>query len=113
MNRLGGEYIALSSLLNNSDSGHVEVLSRIKKRLRSDTFTREYILDIIKLYPNLVKLCYINFAVAHYINPQRNDVMPSLSYQRIQTTQVYTDDELLEVIKKTVTNNHEYMVCLL
>lgn len=97
-------------MVDPQNTAHVEILSRIKKRLRSDTFTREYILEIIKLYPELIKLCYINFAVVHYINPTRNDVIPSLSYQRIQTTPVLSDDELLEKIKKTVTNNHEFMV---
>ncbi|KAJ3222009.1 NAD-dependent glutamate dehydrogenase [Clydaea vesicula] len=111
LNRLGGEYNALTSIVDQKNNTHVEVLSRIKKRLRSDTFTREYILDIIKLYPDLVKLCYINFAVTHYINPARNDsIAPSLSYQRIQSTPMLSDDELLEQIKKTVTNNHELMI---
>jgi glutamate dehydrogenase len=111
LNRLGNEYSALLSILDKDNATHMEVLTKIKKRLRSDTFTREYILDIIKLYPELIKLCYINFAMIHYINPvESNDLRPSLSYQRLQTTPVMSDDELLEKIKKTVSNNHEYMV---
>ncbi|KAH9253422.1 hypothetical protein BASA81_008619 [Batrachochytrium salamandrivorans] len=50
-NRLGSEYTALSSIADINNSTHVEVLSKIKKRLRTDTFTRDYILDIIKMYP--------------------------------------------------------------
>ena len=110
LNRLGNEYVALYSQLDPNNPSHQEVLAKIKKRLRSDTFTREYILDIIKLYPDLIKLCYIHFAMVHYINPGSNDLKPSLSYQRLQTVPVLGDAELLDKIKKTVSNNHEYMV---
>ncbi|KAL5039431.1 NAD-dependent glutamate dehydrogenase [Batrachochytrium dendrobatidis] len=110
LNRLGSEFTALNSIADINNSTHVEVLDRIKKRLRTDTFTRDYILDIIKLYPDLIKLCYLNFAMVHYINPGENDLKPSLSYQRLQTIPVMSDDELLQTIKKTVQNNHEFMV---
>ncbi|KAJ3101712.1 NAD-dependent glutamate dehydrogenase [Phlyctochytrium planicorne] len=110
LNRLGNEYSALQNILDLENNTHGEVLAKIKKRLRSDTFTREYILDIIKLYPDLIKLCYINFAMVHYINPQQNDLAPSLSYQRLQTTPIMSDDELLDKIRKTVSNHHEYMI---
>ena len=110
LNRLGNEYAAMTSILDSNNTTHQEVLAKIKKRLRSDTFTREYILDIIKLYPDLIKLCYINFAMVHYINPGQDDLKPSLSYQRLQTIPVLNEQELLDKIKKTVSNNHEYMV---
>ncbi|KAJ3105920.1 NAD-dependent glutamate dehydrogenase [Phlyctochytrium bullatum] len=110
LNRLGNEYSALMTILDPDNSTHGEVLAKIKKRLRSDTFTREYILDIIKLYPDLIKLCYINFAMVHYINPAQNDLAPSLSYQRLQTTPIMSDEELMEKIRKTVSNHHEYMI---
>lgn len=43
----------------------------------------------------------------HNFFPQHR---PSLSYQRLQTIPVLNEAELLEKIKKTVSNNHEYMV---
>jgi glutamate dehydrogenase len=110
LNRLGNEYSSLLQILDSNNASHGEVLAKIKKRLRSDTFTREYILDIIKLYPDLIKLCYINFAMQHYISPANNDLRPSLSYQRLQTLPLMSDAELLDKIKKTVSNNHELMV---
>ena len=82
----------------------------MKKKLRSDTFTRDYILDIVKLYPELVRLCYINFATIHYFNPAKENEKPSISFQRIQTTRVLSDEELLAVIKKTVSGPQELMV---
>lgn len=113
LNRLGSEFKALSSIIDTNNMAHVEVLSKIKKRLRTDTFTREYILDIIKLYPDLIRLCYINFAMTHYINPTEDQIGPSLSYQRMETHSVMSDAELLQTIKKTVQNNHELMVLFL
>ena len=111
LNRLGGEYISLSSILNpNNEPSHMEVLSKIKKRLRQDTFTREYILDIIKLYPELIRDLYINFATTHYVGEQSDSLKPSLSYQRLKNDRSLTHAELLDKIKKTVSNTHEYMV---
>ena len=72
LNRLGSEYTALLAALDPNNTTHMEVLTKIKKRLRSDTFTRDYILDIIKSYPDLLKALYINFAMVHYIHPQEN-----------------------------------------
>ncbi|TPX41085.1 glutamate dehydrogenase [Synchytrium endobioticum] len=110
LNRLGNEYQLLKEALDPNNSTHIEVLTKIKKRLRTDTFTRDYILDIIKLYPDLIKLCYTNFALDHYIAPSADSVMPSISYQRLQAIPVMSNDELREQIKKTVSNYHEQMV---
>eukprot|EP00842_Homolaphlyctis_polyrhiza_P000320 jgi/Hompol1/1289/HPOL_005548-RA len=110
LNRLGSEYAGLSSILDVNNPTHVEILTKIKKRLRTDTFTRDYILVIIKLYPDLIKLCYLNFAMVHYISPADTDLKPSLSYQRLQTLPVLSDEELLQTIKKTVQNDHELLI---
>ncbi|RIB12517.1 Glutamate/Leucine/Phenylalanine/Valine dehydrogenase-domain-containing protein [Gigaspora rosea] len=110
LNRLGSEYTSLASAMDSNDPVHIEVLNKIKKRLRSDTFTREYILEIIKMYPDLIRLLYINFALTHYVNPRGAALEPTLSYQRLQTDVVLSDDELLDKIKKTTSNTHEFMV---
>ncbi|RKP25932.1 hypothetical protein SYNPS1DRAFT_14937, partial [Syncephalis pseudoplumigaleata] len=47
LNRLGNEYSTLAGIMDANNSTHLEVLTKLKKRLRSDTFTREYVLDII------------------------------------------------------------------
>lgn len=115
MNRLGGEYLTLTSLLDPKDPVHVEVLTKLKKRLRQETFTREYVLDIVKQYPELIKLLYVHFAMAHYIMHRRESLEPSLSFQRLQRDRVLTTDEIQEKIKRTVCSPHEQMVfeCLL
>ena len=109
LNRLGGEYATLSTILDKNDATHMEVLTKMKKRLRQDTFTREYILDIVNLYPELVKCLYVNFGLRHY-QSQKDELSPSLSFQRLQTGKVLDDSELEEYIAKTVCNNHEHLV---
>ncbi|KAI8619996.1 Glutamate/Leucine/Phenylalanine/Valine dehydrogenase-domain-containing protein [Chytriomyces sp. MP71] len=110
LNRLGSEYASLRALLDTKDTTHNEVLSSLKKRLRTDTFTRAYILEVIQSYPELIKQCYVSFAVDHYINPTQNELAPSLSYQRLQTTPILTEVELLDTIRKTVANSQEAMI---
>lgn len=68
LNRLGPEYAVLVDVIDPKDSTQAQTLDKIRKRLREDTFTREYILDIMLQYPQLIKMCYVNFAVVHHIN---------------------------------------------
>jgi glutamate dehydrogenase len=110
LNRLGSEYASLAEILDANDAMHVEVLTKIKKRLRSDTFTREYILDIIKMYPELIKLLYVNFAMVHYINPPKQALQQTISYARIRTTIPLSQAQLLDKIQRTCQNQHEVMV---
>ncbi|KXS12524.1 NAD-dependent glutamate dehydrogenase [Gonapodya prolifera JEL478] len=110
INRLGNDYVSLSSLLDSSNPAHAEVLSSLKKRLRSETFTREYLQEIIRQYPDLINLLYVHFAMVHYIQPKEATIRPSLSFQRMQTYQPLTDEEIAEKIKHTVQNTHERMV---
>lgn len=110
LNRLGSEYTSLTSIIDFTNNAHVDVLSKIKKRLRTDTFTREYILDVIKLYPELLSLCYNHFALTHHISVNDQNLAPSLSVQRLQTTPVLTEDEIRATMKKTVQNNQELLV---
>ena len=117
LNRLGSEYKSLSAVLDVTNPQHLEVLTNIKKRLRTDTFTREYILDIMSVYPDLIKQLYIHFAMDHYVSAKESNqnAQPTLSYQRINKNQIYSETELLELIKKQTQNKHEFMVfeCIL
>ncbi|ORY45063.1 NAD-dependent glutamate dehydrogenase [Rhizoclosmatium globosum] len=109
LNRLGSEYSSLSSLLDSEDTNHNEILLNLKKRLRSDTFTPQYILQVLRQYPHLIKLCYVDFAMVHYINTG-NALGPSLSYQRLQATPVLTKSELLDTIRKSTANTQEFQI---
>jgi glutamate dehydrogenase len=110
LNRLGKEYLSLTDILDISDPLHEEVLAKMKKRLRQDTFTREYILDIIKQYPNLIKLLYANFAKVHYVNQREASLQPTISYQRLTTVEDLNEQQLLKRIKQVTSNAHEQLV---
>ncbi|KAJ7243753.1 NAD-specific glutamate dehydrogenase [Mycena rebaudengoi] len=112
-NRLGPAYLSLRNVLDESDPVHAEVLSDIKRRFREETFTRESIAGVILAYPELIRLLYVNFALTHYPNSPADDaaqLMPTLSYQRLQTTQPLSDAELHDKIRRAVPNKHELQV---
>ncbi|KAL7308982.1 NAD-dependent glutamate dehydrogenase [Mucor circinelloides] len=110
LNRLGKEYLTLSHILDASNPLHEEVLAKMKKRLRQDTFTREYILDIVKQYPDLIKLLYAHFAKVHYVNQREASLQPTISYQRLTTMENLTEEQLLKKIKAVTSNSHEQLV---
>ncbi|KAF1963378.1 NAD-dependent glutamate dehydrogenase [Byssothecium circinans] len=112
LNRLGNEYNALASLLNPENSVHAELLSKLKRRLRTETFTADYILEIINSYPDLIHSLYISFANTHYVQTrgQQDDFIPTLSYLRLQVDKVLSEDELTDSINKAVVNDHHQMV---
>ncbi|KAI8984710.1 Glutamate/Leucine/Phenylalanine/Valine dehydrogenase-domain-containing protein [Mycotypha africana] len=110
LNRLGKEYLSLTSILDRNNPVHEEVLSKLKKRLRQDTFTREYILDIMKRYPELIKVLYANFATTHYVNQREASLQPTISYQRLTNMEALSVEELSKRIKSVTTNAHEQLV---
>lgn len=112
LNRLGSEYTSLVSLLDPNNSAHAEMLSKIKRRLRTETFTSDYILEIISKYPDLVRSLYLTFANTHYVQTrgEKDDFLPTLSYLRLKVDRVLDDKELKELISKTASNEHDQMV---
>ncbi|KAK3058129.1 NAD-dependent glutamate dehydrogenase [Extremus antarcticus] len=112
LNRLGNEYNTLMSVLDSSNNVHAELLSKLKKRLRTETFTADYILEIINQYPDLIRSLYLAFASAHYVQTrgEQDDFLPTLSYLRMSVDKVFTDAELKDMISKTAVNEHHEMV---
>ncbi|GAB7357130.1 hypothetical protein MBLNU459_g7928t3 [Dothideomycetes sp. NU459] len=112
LNRLGSEYTTLMSLLDPSNSIHAELLSKLKRRLRAETFTADYILEIIHQYPDLIRALYLTFANTHYVQTrgEQDDFLPTLSYLRLKVDKVLTDAELKDLISKNVSNEHHEMV---
>ncbi|KAJ3729441.1 NAD-specific glutamate dehydrogenase [Lentinula raphanica] len=110
-NRLGPAYLQLKNVLDENDPAHAEVLNNIKRRFREETFTRESIEQIIHAHPELIRLLYVNFAMVHYpTSDNAGELMPTLSYQRLQTVQPLSDEELYDRIRRTVLNKHELQV---
>jgi len=112
LNRLGSEYTSLVAALKGDTTGHVELLSKIKKRLRTETFTSDYILEIINKYPELIRMLYLSFASTHYVQTRgdQDDFIPTLSYLRLDIEQVQDEGTISEMITKTVANQHDQMV---
>ena len=108
----GSEYASLSSMLDPQNSVHAEILAKIKRRLRTETFTAEYILEIILQYPDLVRSLYLAFANTHYVQTrgEKDDFIPTLSYLRLQVDKIMTDDELKGLISRSTANEHHEIV---
>ncbi|KAJ8081071.1 NAD-dependent glutamate dehydrogenase [Marasmius tenuissimus] len=109
-NRLGPAYLSLKQVLDENDPAHAGVLNDIKRRFREETFTRESIMNVIDNYPELIRLLYVNFAMIHYPTAENANLMPTLSYQRLQTVQPLSDEDLYDRIRKTVPNKHDLQV---
>lgn len=107
LNRLGSEYASLSEALDMSNNVHMILLSKLKRRLRTETFTPDYILDIITSYPDLVRALYASFASVHLaVGPgfERHSIAPT------PTVEILSDAGLKQRITKEVSNEHEEMV---
>ncbi|KAE9387141.1 NAD-specific glutamate dehydrogenase [Gymnopus androsaceus JB14] len=99
------------NVLDKNDPAHSEVLNNIKRRFREETFTRESIEQVIHTHSELIRLLYVNFAMVHYpASDQATELMPTLSYQRLQTIQPLSDEELYDKIRRTVPNKHSLQV---
>jgi glutamate dehydrogenase len=111
LNRLGSEYHALAGILDPNNSAHAELLSKLKRRLRTETFTSEYILEIINQYPDLIHQLYLSFANAHYVQTRdTDDFIPTLSFQRLSIETVPSDSELEKALSSGVANEHHFIV---
>ncbi|OIW33769.1 NAD-specific glutamate dehydrogenase [Coniochaeta ligniaria NRRL 30616] len=107
LNRLGSEYASLMAALDPKNSMHAEILSKFRRRLRTETFTPDYILEIISYYPHLVRALYASFASVHLsVGPgfERGSINPT------PATEVLSDAKLKDRITKDVSNEHEEMV---
>ncbi|EPQ54800.1 NAD-specific glutamate dehydrogenase [Gloeophyllum trabeum ATCC 11539] len=109
-NRLGPAYLALKNVLDENNAAHMAVLNDIKRRFREETFTRESIAQVIHAHPDLIRLLYVNFAMIHYPNNEASRLMPTLSYQRLQTQQPLSDQELYDKIRRSVPNKHDLQI---
>ncbi|KAF4469401.1 NAD-specific glutamate dehydrogenase [Fusarium albosuccineum] len=107
LNRLGPEYASLSELLDIKNNAQQALLSNLKRRLRSETFTPDYIYEIIQNYPGLVRALYASFANIHLLKDQEDPVKVVSSSLSVE---VLSDEALKDKIAKNVNNEHDEMV---
>lgn len=111
LNRLGPEYTKLASLLDPAkSSNHAEALSSLKKRLRSETYTQEYIQEVFDAKKDIVRKLYRQFADVHYI---RSSMEKTLSYQRLsQITPVGSESEFEDLLNRECSQNEHHSMVL-
>ncbi|KAE9386236.1 hypothetical protein BT96DRAFT_1006285 [Gymnopus androsaceus JB14] len=99
---LGSASWRLKNALDENDPAHAEVLTNIKRSFRSEMFTRGGPSIIIQS----CRLLYVNFAMIHYpASDHATELMLTLSYQRLQTIQPLSDEELYDKIRRTFPPN--------
>ncbi|PWN23922.1 putative glutamate dehydrogenase, NAD(+)-specific [Microstroma glucosiphilum] len=110
-NRLGQAYQALRNVLDETNLQQASILNDIKLRFREETFTRQSIQETLQSYPELVRLLYVHFAAIHYPKGgDDDDLIPTLSYQRLVKEEILTDEQMYDRIRKTTVNQHEFQV---
>ncbi|GAA6003578.1 glutamate dehydrogenase (NAD(+)) [Rhodotorula paludigena] len=110
LNRLGPAYSALKNILDENDSVQAGVLSDIRARFRQETFTRGSILETLQQYPDIIRLAYISFSFKHYYNVFGDQLVPTLSYARLQSAEVLSGEQLKVYINKHVLNKHDAQI---
>ncbi|CDR36442.1 CYFA0S01e01552g1_1 [Cyberlindnera fabianii] len=109
LNRLGQEYQSLLKLLDPNKSHHVaELLTSLKKRLRSETFTQSFIFEVFNRYKPIISQLYRSFADVHYI---RSNLEKTLSYQRLSSIPpIKSEEEFEALLLKNVFNEKDSLV---
>lgn len=111
LNRLGPEYTKLANLLDPSKLvTHQEVLLSLKKRLRSETYTQNFIKEVFSQRFDIVKKLYRQFADIHYI---KSSMEKTLSYQRLsQITPVGSEEEFETLLSRECSQNEHHAIVL-
>jgi len=109
LNRLGTEYQSLLNLLDPKKSHQIaELLSSLKKRLRSETFTQSFIFDVFNRYKSIISQLFRSFADVHYI---KSNLEKTLSYQRLsQIPPIKNEEEFNQLILKNVFNENDALI---
>ncbi|CAK7892911.1 NAD-specific glutamate dehydrogenase [[Candida] anglica] len=111
LNRLGPEYTKLTSLLDPKKSIiHAEALNSLKKRLRSETYTQNYIKEVFDSKIDIVRKLYRQFADVHYI---RSSTEKTLSYQRLsQISPVGNEEDFEKLLQRECSQNEHHVLVL-
>lgn len=92
LNRLGPEYSQIKKFLSQSDDPkNLELVSRLKERLTSETYSEELIHETLDNNLPLVRQLYRHFVDAHYISAS---LEKTLSYQRVAEIDPITGDSM-------------------
>ncbi|KAF6063746.1 Glutamate/Leucine/Phenylalanine/Valine dehydrogenase family protein [Candida albicans] len=109
-----GELSLQESIYAQSDPSksieHAEVLNSLKKRLRAETYTQDYIKEVFDNRRDIVRKLYRQFADVHYI---RSSMEKTLSYQRLsQITPVGSEEEFEQLLSRECSQNEHHAIVL-
>lgn len=126
LNRLGSEYTTLRQQLDPNNGVHQQLLSKLKRRLRAETYTRNDIFKVIRDHPEVVKALYSQFALTHRIRPNVGGHSPSRSstpsngdrplrkmsksFQNLQQLEKLSSDSINDLIRKSTSNEHQFNI---
>lgn len=91
LNRLGPEFQSLKELLisSNSSPKNLELVTKIKERFTSETFSESYIMEVVESNAGLIRQLFKHFVDAHYTS---SSIVKTLSYQRVAKIEGIPDD---------------------
>ncbi|WFD07622.1 glutamate dehydrogenase [Malassezia vespertilionis] len=104
--RLGPVFENLRNVLNSAVPEEGAVLNDIKLRFRQETFTRQFIFDVIQTFPNIVRLLYLRFALVHYPVGDKADNL------RTRRDEILSADDLKNYILKSASTSYQRLVLL-
>lgn len=112
VNRLGTDFEALAAIIDTNKVSNLELLDKLKQRLRGETYNAEFVAEIMRNRIDVLQDFYLHFANTHYVqsNTEKDNFLPTLSYLRLQTDDVMTAEEIESRIVRTTTNEHELVV---
>lgn len=118
LNRLGPEYTSLKRQMDET-AVHQQLLAKIKRRLREETYTREDVYNIIREQSDLVRIIYAQFASTHFIRATpSNGGTPDPEQQtkvdraRLERSRHLTWAELEQLVHEKTNNEHELHVMM-
>lgn len=104
LNRLGPEFQSLKELLLDSANvspKNVELVSKIKERFTSETFSESYIIEAFESNSYMIRQLYKNFVDTHYTS---SSIIKTLSYQRASQIEGIQNDEQFEKALAEIPN---------
>lgn len=109
LNRLGPEFQSLKELLLTSASPkNLELVSKIKERFTSETFSESYIIETVDSNAGLVRQLFKNFVDVHYTS---KSIVKTLSYQRVaQVEGIHDDDHFEKLLSDVPFNSHQLVL---
>lgn len=109
LNRLGPEFQSLKKKLlliddssNVVDPTNVELISKIKERFTSETFSESFITETFNENSQLIGQLFKNFLDVHYTS---SSIVKTLSYQRAAQIEGIKNDEQFDSLLSDITND--------